>query len=329
MTKLSILCTCVSPALEGFLKNAIPLNRCYPEASCEAGGHPVVTPWRQPISLHRTLLRPDIRGQKQPGLKQPSVAAGHWGAGGGWWCEQREAQDPVGCATALPAPFSHPVSPPFLPPFRAHAGAGAPAWSAEAQAALLLRLQQPSQPGARWRRRLAGGRAPRSGGELRGTLQNSADGGAAAKAATRTSAHGRPHPHPPGQPAAVAAPAAGPAGQAPCKLVQLGRSGLSARLLQPWHWDEPPAWETLPAGFRASRQGKFVCSGDASDEWRVKDASRGRFDRGHYFSVLGLGSNLGRDAFFFQAEALEKGNQCPSGMSLEQTIWPMKVGGKS
>lgn len=136
-------------------------------------------------------------------------------------------------------------------------------------------------------------------------------------------------PLPPGQPAAVAAPAAGPAGQAPCKLVQLGRSGLSARLLQPWHWDEPPAWETLPAGFRASRQGKFVCSGDASDEWRVNDASRGRFDRGHYFSVLGLGSNLGRDAFFFQAEALEKGNQCPSGMSLEQTIWPMKVGGKS
>lgn len=102
---------------------------------------------------------------------------------------------------------------------------------------------------------------------------------------------------PPGQPAAVAAPAGGPTGQAPCKLVQLGRSGLSACLLQPWHWDEPPAWETLPVGFRASRQGKFVCPGDASDEWRVKDASRGRFGRGHYFSILGLGSNLGRDAF--------------------------------
>lgn len=29
------------------------------------------------------------------------------------------------------------------------------------------------------------------------------------------------------------------------------------------------------------------------------------------------------------AEALEKGNQCPSGMSSEQTVWPVKVGGKS
>lgn len=244
---------------------------------------------------------------------------------GGWWCEQREAQDPVGCAAALPAPFSHPVSPPFLPPFRARAGA-------EPQPERQKRRQRSFGACSSHRSLARGGAGGWRAGGRRGPAGNCAEPcrtvrtGALRRrrrlAPVRTAA-------PPGQPAAVAAPAGGPAGQAPCKLVQLGRSGLSARLLQPWHWDEPPAWETLPAGFRASRQGKFVCPGDASNEWRVKDASRGRFGRGHYFSILGLESNLGRDASFFQAEALEKGNQCLSGMSSEQTIWPMKVGGKS
>jgi hypothetical protein len=148
---------------------------------------------RQPSSSSWSLLWLDRR----------KLALAAQGSGRDRWQRGAEAQREGGGASSVrrrtllaAPPRSPPLSPtlcppPFLPPFSARAGAGAPGWAAQAQAAHLRRLQQPQQPGARWRRRRAGGRRG-SDWEVCGTLQNSADGGAAAKAAARRSAQGSP-----------------------------------------------------------------------------------------------------------------------------------------
>lgn len=88
------------------------------------------------------------------------MAAGRGGAAGGWWCEQREAQDPVGCAAALPAPFSHPLPPSFPPSLQCSRGSRSPRLSGTGAGSA---PSAPAAATATWRAvaPAAGGRAPR------------------------------------------------------------------------------------------------------------------------------------------------------------------------